>query len=152
MRRIAPILPILAILSCGSPVGPGPLYPGYFLSKVDDQYLPVPYGEDGSLLLAASLSFSPDPRPREPEAPGGTVHLSLFIRRPDQTTQQSLQDLVYTIQNGEVHINLCPPLALCITTTELIGPVLDRYEELVLTHYLAGQPGTVYHYFPALPD
>ncbi len=152
MRPVKPILATLLVLACTTPSDPSPLYPGYFLSRVDDQYLPVPFGSDGSVLLAASLSFSASVRPREGETPFGTVHYTLLIRQPDQTVQHSTVDLAYTIQDAELHINLCPPFALCITTTELIGPVLDRYEELVLTHYVGGTAGTVYRYFPSLPD
>lgn len=152
MRLAKPIFGTLLVLACTSPSDPSPLYPGYFLSRVDSEYLPVPFGDDGSVLLAASLSFSGNVRPREGATPIGTVHYTLLIRQADQTVQHSTVDLDYTIQDAELHINLCPPLALCITTTELIGPVLDRNEELVLTHYVGGTPGTVYRYFPALPD
>jgi hypothetical protein len=65
---------------------------------------------------------------------------------PDQTIQRSTSDLLYTIENDELRINLCPPLALCITTTELVGPVPEGALELVLTHYIGGQAGPVSHF------
>ncbi len=152
MRPVKLILSTLLIVHCTSPSDPSPLYPGYFLSRVGDQFLPIPYGNDGSVLLAASLSFSPSMRPGESAGSSGIAHYTLLIQSGDQTVQHDTVDLDYTIQNAELHINLCPPLALCIATTELIGPVLDRTEELVLTHYVAGTPGDVYRFFPSLPD
>ena len=58
----------------------------------------------------------------------------------------------YQIQDGVLHIDLCPQLAQCIVSEELVGPISDSHSELVLTHYLGGTPGTVYRYFPSLPD
>jgi hypothetical protein len=69
---------------------------------------------------------------------------------PDLTIQRSTMDLYYAIQNSELHINLCPRGALCITTTELVGPLPDPPLSLVLTHYVGGQPGTVYRFSAVL--
>ena len=151
-RPVTSILGTILILACTSPVDPSPLYPGYSLMRVDDQFLPVPWGEDGSVLISASLLFGGEMRPREPAPPNGTVQYTLWIRMPDYTVQRSTVDLDYTIENAELRINLCPPLALCITTTELVGPVSDPSLELVLTHYVGGTPGTVYRYSAALPE
>lgn len=152
MRSVKAILCTLVFLGCNSPVDPAPLYPSYWLTRVDDKFLPIPWGEDGSVLFDASLRFSRDNRPREPLPPAGTVRYTLRVRLPDQSVQLSSVDLNYAIENGELHINLCPPLALCIAMTELVGPVPDPALELVLTHYLGGRAGTVYRYSVVLPE
>ncbi len=139
-------------LACAGGVGPSPLYHNYFLSAVDGDPLPVPYSEDGSELISGSLGFGPGGRPRAPGPATGTVNYTLIVRQADGTQQHSTVQLDYAVSNGELRINLCPPLALCIVSTELVGPILGPTEELVLTHHLAGNPGSVYRYFPTLPD
>ena len=154
MKRAALVLAALVSVGCNDyGVEPSGLYPGYFLSKVDDQLLPVPYGTDGSVLLAGSLAFGTDQlRPHRTDHENGTVSYTLLIRHPEQSNEHTTIELDYAIENDVLHINLCPPLALCIASTELVGTIQGRYEELVLTHYLGGNPGTVYRFFPALPD
>lgn len=152
MNRALLILVVLLAEACSSPAAPSPVYPGYFLSTVDGALLPVPFAEDGSALLAGSLAFG-DVVP----APGegtltGLVSYNTLIRRADQSVQHSVVELNYTISNGLLRINLCPSLALCLISTELVGPILGRTSELVLTHYLGGTPGSVYSFFPALPE
>ena len=150
IRYVTLFLVVLLFAGCDSPVNPGPLNPSYYLVNIDDKYLPVPWGGDGSVLIDASLRFDRETRPRAPAPTSGTVHYTLSVRMPDQTIQRSTSDLLYTIENDELRINLCPPLALCITTTELIGPLPDPPLALVLTHYLGGQPGTVYRFSAVL--
>jgi len=146
------VLPVLLTAGCDSAAGPSPLYPSYFLSAIDNDPLPVPFAEDGSVLLAGSLGFG-DGEPGATTGPvTGLVSYSTVIRRPDQSLAHSTVDLDYTISDGVLRINLCPPLALCILSTELVGPVAGRTSELVLTHYLAGSPTAVYRFFPSLPD
>lgn len=145
-------LSIGGMAACGGTFEPSGLYPSYFLSQLDGEFLPAPYGADGSLLVAGSLGFGRDGRPRSEGPRSGMVKYSQTIRLPDQSEQRSSIDLEYTIADGVFRINLCPPLALCITTTELIGPILWPTEELVLTHYVGGMPGSVFRYFPTLPE
>ncbi|HEV8600854.1 MAG TPA: hypothetical protein VGQ69_15945 [Gemmatimonadales bacterium] len=154
MKRALLILAVLLSLGCSDALqpSPSPLYPSYFLSSVDGQLLPVPYAADGTLLLAGSLGFGGLDRPRAEGQASGTVSYSLIVRWPDQSVHHSTIELDYTIEAGVLRINLCPPLALCIASTDLVGPILGPYQELVLTYYLSGNPGSVYRYGPALPD
>ena len=139
-------------LGCAAGVGPSPLYHNYFLSAVDGDPLPVPFAEDGSELIASSLGFGPGGRPRVPGPSAGTVNYTVIVRQADGSQQHSTVQLDYAVSDGTLVINLCPPLALCIVQTELVGPILGPTDELVLTHYLAGNPGSVYRFFPTLPD
>jgi hypothetical protein len=152
LSRAVLILASLVILGCDNPVEPSPLYPSYFLSAVDDDPLPAPYAADGSVLLAGTLGFADLERPRTTATITGLVSYTISVRRPDQSLEQSTIELYYSITDGVLRINLCPPLALCIASTELVGPILGRNNELVLTYYLGGNPGSVYRYFPTLPD
>ena len=143
---------VLLAYGCGGMVEPSPLYPSYFLTSVDAQALPVPFGTDGSVLLSGGLGFDGLERPRVDGPTTGTVDYTVLIRRPDQSTQHSTVQLNYSISDGILRINLCPPLALCIISTELVGPIVGRTSALVLTNYLGGNPGPVYRFFPSLPD
>lgn len=145
-RSVTPYLVVLLFVGCDSPVNPGPLNPNYYLVNVDDKILPIPWGDDGSVLLDASLRFDRVTRPRAPAPTEGTVHYTLTVRMPDQSLQRSSTDLFYSIQKDELRINLCPRGALCITTTELVGPLADSYQDLVLTHYVGGQAAAVYRF------
>jgi hypothetical protein len=153
MIRLLP-LAALGLAACGAATGPSPLYPSYFLARVDGQFLPVPYGDDGTMLRAGQLAFPAGGRPRgEGDQPiQGLVRYTLITQRPGEPEQHSSIDLEYAVQQGILTINLCPPLALCIVSTELVGPLGAPTDDLVLTHYLAGNPGTVYRYAPSLPD
>ena len=152
MKRALLLPAVLLSQGCGNPIEPSPLYPTYFLSAVDGQSLPVPFGDDGSLLLSGGLGFGDGEPPRATEPVTGLVSYTISVRRPDQALEHSTIELDYSISDGVLRINLCPPLALCIVSTELVGPILGRTSELVLTHHLAGTPGPVYRYFPSLPD
>jgi len=141
----------LAILGCDEGLGPGSsLYSSYFLSTIDGQLLPAPDSEvpEGAVVVAATLSFPRAGRAREGEA--ALVRYIRRIRLADQTEQEVRIDLNYQVTDGELTIDLCPPLALCLVPTVLVGPA-DR-DELLLTHYLANRPRSVYRYFAALPD
>ena len=152
LKRVFMIVAVLLTPGCSNPVAPSPVHPAYFLSAVDGQLLPVPFAADGSVLLAGSLGFGDWGRPRETGPVTGTVAYGIILRRPDQSLEHSTVQLDYSISDGVLRINLCPPLALCIVSTELVGPILSRTSELVLTHFLSGTPGSVYRYFPSLPD
>ena len=152
MKRAFIILAALLTPGCGNTVQPSLLYSSYFLSAVNGNLLPVPFAEDGSMLLGGSLAFPDGGRPRAPGPADGTVRYTILVRRPDQAQEHSTIELNYSIRDGVLRIDLCPPLALCIASTELVGPILGPTEELVLTHYLGGTPGSVYRYFPSLPD
>ena len=150
IRSVTPFFVVLLFVGCDSPVNPGPLNSSYYLVTVDDKILPIPWGGDGSVLLDASLVFDRETRPRAPAPTNGTVHYTLTVRMPDQTLQRSTSDFYYSIQNGELRINLCPRGALCITTTELVGPVADPALELVLTHYVGGTAVAIYRFSAVL--
>jgi len=152
MKRGIALLTAVLVLGCDSTTQPSSLYRSYFLSAVDDQPLPVPYGQDGTVLLASGLSFAGADRPHEQGPSQGMVSYTLLVRRPDHSEEHSTIDLNYSIQDGTLTIDLCPPLALCITSTLLAGPLTGAHAELVLTQYLAGHATSVYRYFPALPD
>jgi hypothetical protein len=150
MKSVFLTLPVLALLGCGNPGEPGPLYPSYYLSFVDGKPLPVPFGSDGSTLISRSLGFANSIRPREAGPSTGTVSMTEHIRRPDQSISLLRTDYAYSIEEGVIRINLCPRDVLCIVATELVGPIVDRPGELVLTHYVGGKPGSVHRYFPVL--
>ncbi len=154
MRTSKLILGLGLGLACSSPVQPDPLYPSYVLTTVDGQFLPVPWGQDGATLVDAWLRFDRDPRPRAGEIGvlNGTVRYSVRIRLPDQTVQQSIVDLDYSIQSSQLRINLCPPLALCILSTELVGIIPGPALELELTHFLGGMAEQVYRYSASLAE
>jgi hypothetical protein len=59
-------------------------------------------------------------------------------------------ELEFEVEDGDVRIDLCPLLALCVLPTALDGRVDDR--ELVLTHFLGGESRAVYRYTAALPE
>jgi hypothetical protein len=151
MKRAFMVLTSLLALGCDSRIGPSPLYSSYFLSTVDGHPLPAPFTPEGWVLLSSTLGF--DQRHLlAATPPTGMVSYMVVLRRPDQTIEQSTIGLNYSIHDGILRIDLCPPLALCIVNTELVGTVTGRTNELVLTNYLAGTPGSVYRYFPSLPD
>jgi len=138
---------LLGVAACGgSAVAPGPVYSSYFLTSVDGKALPAPYGGDGADLLAGGLSFD------TPSTPTGVVGYRLLVRQADQSVSSSTVQLNYSISAGELRINLCPSLAICIASDELVGPIVDSHSELVLTRYVAGVRGSLYRFFPSLPD
>lgn len=150
MKRI-PLLALICLLGCGTSTGPSPLYSSYFLATLDGKPLPVALGTDGSRLEALTLGFGTGIRPRGSQPVTRTVWYVQLIRRPDQTIEHSSVQLNYTLDDAVLRIDLCPPLADCLVSSELVGPVEDRYE-MVLTHYLAGQARSVYRFVAALPD
>ncbi len=153
MPRRFLLLSLFCLGACdhGGVVSSG-LYPSYFLTAVDGKTLPVPLGGDGSELLAGSLDFTGLIRARETGPVSGLVNYRQSVRNPDHSIGDSNVQLNYSIVDGVLRIDLCPPLAECIVSEELVGPLTDSHSELLLTRYLAGAPGTVYRYFPSLPD
>ena len=149
MRRGFLALAVAVHLGCGSSTAPSPLYAHYTLMSLDGKPLPVAFGQDGSMLVSGFLDFGTLARPRGPEPVSGTVTYALDFQRPDQSIDHSKSQLNYSIREGMLRIDLCPPGALCITTTELVGPFADHQAELVLTHYVAGTPMSVYRFVAA---
>lgn len=152
MPRRFLLLSLFCLAACEYGMAPSRLYPSYFLTSVDGKTLPVPSGSDGSELLAGGLSFGGLTRVRQSNPVNGVVSYGLTLRHPDHSVTNSTVELNYSIENDTLRINLCPSLALCIVSEELIGPITDSHSELVLTHYLAGSPGAIYRFFPSLPD
>jgi hypothetical protein len=105
---------------------------------------------DGWLLVSGSLAFGDQDRPRLGTTAEDLVAYSRTVRRPDNVEETSTIDLRYTISGGTITIDLCPPLALCVARTELIGP-FDP-DELVLTHFLANTARSVHRFIAARPD
>jgi hypothetical protein len=150
MKRLSALL-ACGIIACGDGgTGPSALYPSYFLSEIDGQLLPASGHDlpDGAVVLSAHLQFPRRGRPRGSDP--SVVSYYRQIRFADQTTDTGTVELLYTVAEGELHIDLCPPTADCLVASELIGPA-DR-NELVLTHYLANAPQSVYRFFAVLPD
>ena len=150
MKRLFLALALIAGAGCAESTEPTPLYSSYFLSTVDGKPLPVPLGADGVSLVANVLAFGDQGRPRAGTSADGMVRYILEVRRPDQSLEHSEIDLNYQIRGDELRIDLCPPLALCITTTELVGTIGERTDDLVLTNYVGGIPGSVYRFVPVL--
>jgi hypothetical protein len=112
----------------------------------------VPLDTEGTMLVGSSLVFGDSDRPRAGGTVDGLVLYVLDVKRPGQPQEHSSIELNYQIQGDELRIDLCPPLALCIAETILVGTIEGRTDPLVLTHYLGGRAESVYRYFPALPD
>jgi hypothetical protein len=147
MKRRTPALGIalglLGLAACSNTVGPGVgLLTHYTLTSVDGVALPAPTSDlpEGWVVELAQLEF---PRDR-PRGAGSFVWYIQLIRGPDNTTNLSRTQLEFTVDGSHVSINLCPPLALCIVQTELIGEHLG--DQLVLTHYLANQARSLYRF------
>jgi len=150
MKKTLPLLSLLLVACTGDPIGPSQLYPGYSLVTINGELLPLPADDlpEGAEIIAANLVFPRVDRSRGEQSQ--LVSHTRWIRMADQTVDRVTLELAFTVDRGELRINLCPPLALCILTTELIGLVDSR--ELELTHFLAGQPQAVYRYTAALPE
>ncbi len=147
------VLLLLGALGCTELSGPVPgrLYSGYDLRMIDSQFLPVEV-TPGALLLANGLAFGVIGRPRGEEGGTGLVAYVTLIRQGNQNAVREVVHLNYAVDADEVRIDLCPPSANCLVPTELIGSVVAGGNELILTHFLNGQAGPVYHYFPALAE
>lgn len=139
-------------LGCGTPTDPSPFSSAYFLATVDGNPLPVAFGTDGSMLVAGLLDFGRGTRPRGPDPVSGTVYYVLNIERPDHSVDESESRLNYSIRDGVLRIDLCPPEALCLVATELVGPIGDYAAELALTYTVGGIPGSVYRFVAAVVD
>ena len=152
MKRAWVVLAAAVQLGCGTSTAPSQLSSSYFLSSLDGKPLPVTYVGDGSMLVASILDFGTLGRPREVAPPQGTVRYVVDIQPPDRPIEHSEVDLNYSIEDDTLRIDLCPPLALCLLASELVGPINDDPTELVLTHYLGGKAGSVYRFVAQLPD
>lgn len=153
MKRFLLALALAAQAGCAESTEPtASLYSSYSLMSVDGKLLPVPWLEDGSTLVGTVLAFGTGNRPRAGADVDGLVRYITMIRRPDQSVEHSEMELNYSLREDELRINLCPSLALCIVSTELVGTVGEPTDPLVLTHYLAGAAGSVYRFVPTLPD
>jgi len=151
------------LLAAGCSDGTGPdnreLYGAYFLSSLNGEALPATPEEfpEGYVLLGAHLGFYQVVLPAglaltsPPEfSEAGLVQYRQVVRDPEGTEQIWQVNLEYRVARGELRINLCPPLALCLAATELVGPA--SRDELVLTHYFAQEPREVYRFIADLPD
>jgi len=150
MRRM-PLLLLCGVMACtDGATGPSPLFPSYYLTEIDGQRLPAAGSDlpDGAVVLSAHFQFLRLGRSRGSDP--SLVTYYRWIRFADHTEDTSTVELLYTLADGELRIDLCPPTADCLVPSELIGPA-DR-DELVLTHYLANAPRSVYRFFPVLPD
>lgn len=147
------VLLLLGAVGCTEPAGPvpGQLYSGYDLRMIDSQFLPVEV-TPGRLLLANGLAFGAIRRPRSDGGGTGLVAYVTLIRQGNQNAVREVVHLNYAVDADEVRIDLCPPASNCLVPTELIGSVVAGGNELILTHFLNGQAGPVYHYFPALAE
>jgi hypothetical protein len=152
MKRGFLAFAIAVQLGCGTSTAPSPFASTYFLSTVDGKPLPVAFGTDGSMLVAGMLNFGRGTRPRGPNPVNGTVYYVLNIERPDHSVDEPESWLNYSIRDGVLRIDLCPPEALCLVATELVGPIGDYAGELVLTYTLGGIPGSVYRFVAVLLD
>jgi len=150
VKRFLLGMALLGAASCAESTAPSPLHSGYFLAEVDGDPLPVPFGPDGWTLVGTVLEFGKAGRPRTGTDLDGTVRYILDLRRPDQGLEHSEIDLNYEVRGDELRIDLCPPLALCITTTELVGTIGGAGDDLVLTNYTGGVAGSVYRFTPVL--
>lgn len=149
MKRF--LVALVALAGCAESTAPSTLYSSYDLASIDGQPLPVPWLDDGTTLTGLVLEFTNE-RSRPAMAPDGVVQYRLTVRRPDNSFEHSAIGLNYQIRGDELRIDLCPPLALCITTTELVGTISEPMYELVLTHYTGGAAGSVYRFVRVLPE
>lgn len=146
------VLLLLGVVGCAEPAGPGPgrLRHGYQLRAIDGQITPVELPGVG-LLVGIGLAFSSLPRPRSEGVAAGVVVYSTLVHLPNQfALKQEIRHLNYAVDYHKVSIDLCPPPSSCLVPTALIGSVVAGGTELVLTHYLNGRPGAVYHFFPTV--
>lgn len=149
MRRV--LVALVALAGCAESSAPSRLYSIYDLASVDGQPLPVPWLDDGTTLTGILLEFTNE-RTRPAMTADGVVQYRLTVRLPDNSIEHSEIGLNYQIRGDELRIDLCPPLALCITTTELVGTSSDPSYDLVLSNYTGGAPGSVYRFVRVLPE
>jgi hypothetical protein len=125
----------LALAACST--SPDETADRYLLAAIDGQSLPAPSKDlpDGYFVLAATLDFDPG---------NGLVRYTQTIRDTEQQAQTSSVDLEFTRTKDSIAINLCPPLALCILRTELVGTATSS--SLVLTHILGAEPRSTYRF------
>ena len=152
MNRGMLLLAVVLLLGCSTTTAPFPPYSRYSLAAVDGKPLPIEYGSDGSKLVANTLDFGGAILPGGDAELHGTVRYVLDVQRPDQSVDHSETSLNYVIQGDVLRVDLCPPGALCITTTELVGSISGDRAELVLTHEVAAKPLSQYRFVATLPD
>lgn len=156
MKRV-----LLAFLLTGctaNPVETGleELYSGYFLSRVDDQFLPVQTGEqpEGMILTGGFIGFLNGTVRYDSHGErivSGLVRRSSVVR-PAGGGAETLQqiELEYRFSQGILRIDLCPSEANCLVQAELVGPA--DTDQLELTLMLNGTARSSYRYHAALPD
>ncbi len=108
----------------------------YTLVLIDGKPLPTSAQDlpEGFEIVSASLDFDPA---------AGIVHFSQVTRGPGGTESSSV-DREYQRTLDTVIINLCPPLALCLLRTELIGTLTES--RLELTHWLGAMPRSTFRF------
>lgn len=153
MKRFLLPVTLIALAGCAeSTAPPSSLYHGYSLTTVDGKALPVPLSEGGTLLVANTLVFEQPVRTQAGTTLDGLVRYTLVVKRPGEPLEDSEIELNYQVRGDELRIDLCPPLALCIAETVLVGTITGRTDPLVLRHYFAVQAGSEYRFFPVLPE
>jgi hypothetical protein len=73
MQRGLLALILAAQLGCGGSTAPSSLSSRYLLLSLDGKSLPVPFGQDGSMLVSGLLDFGTLVRARGPDPVSGTV-------------------------------------------------------------------------------
>lgn len=153
MKHFLLPLTLVALAGCAeSTAPPSRLNHGYSLSTVDGKPLPMPLSDDGTMLVANTLVFDDAVRPRAGTAVDGLVLYTLDVKRPGEPLEHSEIELNYQVRGDELRIDLCPPLALCLAETVLVGTITGRTDPLSLRHYLAGRAGSEYRFLPVLPE
>ena len=152
MKRPVLAVALLVAVGCSDPVDPLehlPIYPGWSLVTVDGRSPPIPDDTGGS-LVSAGLRFLEFASTGSGQG-SGVVQYATHVLRAG-TLDRSIVQFDFTIGDGTLRINLCPRLSACIAAAELAGPVTGGTTPLLLTQYLAGQPGSVLQFQAALPE
>ena len=145
MKRPILLATMFVLAACST--GPAQAGTAYFLRSIDGRNLPTANGlPTGFELVFETLAFPTDWRPRTGDPASGLARITTIVRGPDQRTERSATDHNFTVTGDQIRINLCPSLALCIVSTELVG-TLSGSNDLVLTHVLGGQKRSVYHFY-----
>lgn len=146
---IAAALIGMTLSACATAPAGGDTARVWYLTAVNGRPLP----DQGDLpagyhLEAESLTFPSEIRPRSGGPETGMIRMTRTARNPEGRLETSEVDLAYVITGTDIRVNLCPPLALCIQQTELIGTI--GAQEATMTHYLGGRPTNTYRFVPAI--
>jgi hypothetical protein len=147
--RIAAALIGMSLAACATAPTGDDIARVWYLTAVDGRPLP----DQGDLpagyhLVAESITFPSEIRPRSGGPETGMIRMARTARNPAGRLEASEVDLAYVITGSDIRINLCPPLALCIQQTELIGTI--GAQESTMTHYLGGTATNTYRFVRAI--